>query len=231
MRKGFDQFAESYDEDLRHALSLSGENKEYFAKRRVDWTWGRLNTRGVQPRSVLDFGCGTGTATPYLQSMNVDLHVGVDISEASIQVAKETFPELSQSFLALSNYAPAAQFDLAFTNGVFHHIPPEERTSSARYVFDALKAGGYFAYWENNPWNPGTRYVMSNCTFDHDAITLSPPESRRLLSSAGFEVVSTDFLFIFPRLLSRLRPLENHLAKWPLGGQYMVLCHKPGGER
>jgi len=38
----------------------------------------------------------------------------------------------------------------------------------------------------NNPWNPGTRYVMSRCEFDEDAITLSPPQCRKLLRSSGF---------------------------------------------
>ena len=41
---------------------------------------------------------------------------------------------------------------------------------------DALRPGGLFAFWENNPWNPGTRLVMSRIPFDRDAITLSALE-------------------------------------------------------
>jgi hypothetical protein len=74
--------------------------------------------------------------------------------------------------------------------------------------------------------NPGTRYVMSRCVFDKDAITLTPRQSRQLLKSAGFEILRTDFAFIFPRLLKFLRPLEKLLVKLPLGAQYQVLAQK-----
>jgi hypothetical protein len=89
-----------------------------------------------------------------------------------------------------------------------------------------LRPGAIFAFWENNPWNPGTRYVMRRVPFDRDAVTLSPPEARRWLRSAGFEILRTDFLFIFPRPLRWLRRLEPILSRAPLGGQYQVLCRK-----
>jgi hypothetical protein len=65
---------------------------------------------------------------------------------------------------------------------------------------------------------------MSRVSFDENAITITPPEARRLLRAAGFEIVETDFLFIFPRVLRFLRPLERLVTRLPLGGQYLVLC-------
>ena len=50
---------------------------------------------------------------------------------------------------------------------------------------------------------------MSRCEFDRDAITLSPPELRQLLQKAGFEIVLTDYLFLFPNFLSPFRFLES----------------------
>jgi hypothetical protein len=47
-----------------------------------------------------------------------------------------------------------------------------------------------------------------------------------LVTRAGFEVLRTDFLFLFPRVLSALRPLEARLARFRAGAQYMVLCRK-----
>lgn len=44
----------------------------------------------------------------------------------------------------------------------------------------SLRPGGVFAFWEINPWNPGTRHVMSRIPFDRDAIMLTPPEARWL---------------------------------------------------
>ena len=94
-------------------------------------------------------------------------------------------------------------------------------------VFRRLRPGGLFALWENNPWNPGTRYVMSRIPFDRDAVPLAPPEARRLVRACGFEVLRTDFLFLFPRALRLMRPLEARLSRLPLGAQYQVLCRRP----
>ncbi len=80
--------------------------------------------------------------------------------------------------------------------------------------------------WENNPWNPGTRYVMSRIPFDRDAVTLTPREARALVRANGFDIVDTTFLFIFPRALRWLRALEPPLARLPFGAQYQVLCRK-----
>jgi len=82
------------------------------------------------------------------------------------------------------------------------------------------------AFWENNPWNPGMRYVMSRIPFDRDAVTLTAPETRRLLQAGGFEVLRTDFLFIFPRVLSWFRCVESLMTQLPLGAQYQFLCRK-----
>jgi hypothetical protein len=110
---------------------------------------------------------------------------------------------------------------------VFHHIPPAERTLVARAVHAYLRPGGLFALWEHNAWSPAARYVMSRCEFDRDARPLSAVSARRLLSEAGFEVVATDFLFIFPRFLRWLRWSERLLTALPLGAQFQVLGRKP----
>jgi hypothetical protein len=67
---------------------------------------------------------------------------------------------------------------------------------------------------------------MRRIPFDRDAKLLSPPHARALLTRAGFDVLRTDFLFLFPRALSLLRPLERRLARFPVGAQYMILCRK-----
>jgi SAM-dependent methyltransferase len=116
------------------------------------------------------------------------------------------------------------EFDLAYCNGVFHHIAPGQRLEALALVHGALRAGGLFSFWENNPWSPATRYVMSRCAFDRDAILLSSPEARALLRRGGFQILRTDFRFIFPRALRALRPVEDAVYRLPLGAQYQVLC-------
>ncbi len=129
-------------------------------------------------------------------------------------------------FERFTDYVPAADIDLIYSNGVFHHIPPQQRPGALDFMWRALRPGGIFALWENNPWNPGTRYVMSRIPFDRDAVILSAPEACRMLRASKFEVRRVDFLFIFPRMLSWLRPLERPLSHLPLGAQYQVLARK-----
>jgi SAM-dependent methyltransferase len=224
----FDRYAEDYEAALNKGIAVSGESKDFFAQARVRWTASRLTRVGRAPTSVLDFGCGTGSAAPFLrQAFPAARLVGTDISAKSLETARRLQSATGASFEVYPEYQPTSQFDLAYCNGVFHHIPLDQRTAAARYMYEALKPGGCFALWENNPWNPGTRLVMSRIPFDRTAITLNPPTARRLLRSVGFEIIRTDALFIFPHILKGLRFLEPAVCRLPLGAQYQVLARRP----
>jgi SAM-dependent methyltransferase len=223
----FDQYAREYDRALAQGLSASGEDKTYFAAKRVQWLASRMGELGEHPARLLDYGCGTGSSTAlFFEHLKVHEVTGIDPSTASRAVARSANAGSRARFLPLDDYCPEATFDIAFCNGVFHHIPPEKRAAAVECVFRSLREGGYFAFWENNPWNPGTRYVMSRIPFDRDAITLTAPEARRLLRHGGFDIAGTDYLFIFPRVLRTLRPLEPLVSRVPLGAQYLILARK-----
>lgn len=223
----FDSYAQNYDQALQQGLSVSGEAKEYFAEGRVAFLKKCLNKIKYQPQRVLDFGCGTGTSVPILHAISgVTFTQGIDLSAESIAQAEKMHGQVHRRFCTLADYQPEGSFDLVFCNGVFHHIPLDQRAKAIETVYLSLKPGGIFALWENNPWNPATRYVMSRIPFDKDAITLTPPESRRITQAGGFTILRTDFLFIFPRLLKWFRPLEQFISSWPVGTQYQVLCQK-----
>jgi SAM-dependent methyltransferase len=225
----FDSFAVDYDEALNRGLSLSGESKDYFAEGRMAWLNHYLKRRNVVVRRVLDFGCGTGTATPlFFDVLGAESVVGVDPSEGSLCVAREKFHDRPAAFKLIDEYEPDGEIDLAFCNGVFHHIPPGERQGAVQYIADSLHPKGLFAMWENNPWSPAARYVMSRIPFDRDAVMVWPREARRLIRNAGLSVACTDFAFIFPRALRMLRVVEPALSRLPLGAQYQVLARKSG---
>jgi SAM-dependent methyltransferase len=227
MNDAFDEYADNYDAALARGVSVSGEDKEFFARGRIAWLASCLEHMGAHTRSVLDFGCGTGAAAPlFLELLEVDSVIGVDTSIKSIETATKAYGRPQVRFFPTSEYSLGGQIDMAFCNGVFHHIPRAERAAAVEYVRGALAAGGLFAFWENNPWNPGTRYVMSRIPFDRDAVTLSAIESRRLLRLGGFEILRTDFLFVFPRVLGALRLIEPYISRLPMGAQYQVLCRK-----
>jgi len=224
----FDAYAENYAEALGRGLAVSGEDSSFYLRGRIAWLKRCLQRIGVKPSRCLDYGCGCGESGLELVSgLDLQSVIGVDVSSSQIEVARRKHTRANCSFATLNELQPAGAFDLAYCNGVFHHIPPADRPAALQYINHSLKPGACFAFWENNPWNPGTRYVMKRIPFDKNAITLSPPESRRLVETAGFEVIHTTFLFLFPRALRVFRPLEPLLARLPLGAQYQVLCRKP----
>jgi SAM-dependent methyltransferase len=225
----FDNFAKDYDSALAQGLRFTGESKEYFAQKRIRILAGQLNKLNASTKNILDFGCGTGSSVPFLrENFSDSIITGIDPSEKSLEIAHSIHKhEVDASFTRTDRFTASQRFDLACCNGVFHHIPPPEQGHAAKLIFDSLKPGGYFSLWENNPWNPMTRFIMKRVPFDSDAILLWPINTRHLLRQAGFHIISTNFAFIFPSLLRRLRFLETPLCKLPLGGQYHVLCRKP----
>jgi trans-aconitate methyltransferase len=228
----FDRHAETYDDDLNRALSVSGENKEYFARQRVRWLKDCLNRLALRPRAVLDYGCGSGDTACWLRELlQVDSILGVDVSVRSLERARARYASSHCRFLTFAEYQPDESIDLVYCNGVFHHIPPPQHDSAIAYIHRSLRPGGIFALWENNPWNPGARYVMSRCPFDRKAVTITPPRAAKLLAQGGFEILSLDYQFFFPRSLSYFRFLESRLSRFPVGAQYQVLGRKPGADR
>jgi SAM-dependent methyltransferase len=225
----FDAWARDYEVALQRGLSVSGEGSDYFARGRVAWVQRRLRELGAPPpATVLDHGCGIGSQTALLRDeLGAKLVVGIDPSAESLRVARHRRGSDRLRFEVTADFRPGGDVDLAYCNGVFHHIPPDERPAAVDLVRRALRPGGLFAFWENNPWNPGTRWVMSRIPFDRDAITLSALEARRLLREGGLDVLGVDFQFVFPRALAPLRAVEPWLAKLPLGAQYLALALRP----
>jgi SAM-dependent methyltransferase len=226
----FDHYAAAYEQALSVALAPAGESREYFAQGRVAWIQRCLRQLHLTiPQSILDFGCGDGATTPLLlHDLGANSAVGIDVSEKSLAIARKQHATSQIRYQSIAEFSPSGQFDLAYCNGVFHHILPEHRVQALGLVYQALRRDGLFSLWENNPWSLATRYVMSRCSFDRDAIMLSPPEARGLLRRCGFEIIRTDFRFIFPHALAALRKVEDCVYRWPLGTQYQILCRKRG---
>jgi SAM-dependent methyltransferase len=223
----FDQYAAAYEQALTNAISVSGEGREFFAEGRVAWLKRCLSRMKETPRSVLDFGCGDGATTPVLLAqLGASSAVGTDVSVKSLEIARKSYATARIRYESIEDFQPAGDIDLAYCNGVFHHIAPTQRAAALKIVNESLRVGGLFAFWENSPWSPATRYVMSRCEFDRDAILLTPPAARALMGEGGFEILRTDFRFIFPKSLRAFRKIEDFVHKLPLGTQYQILARK-----
>jgi SAM-dependent methyltransferase len=224
-RAYFDDYAWNYRELLHSSLSVTGESPEYFARKRVCITREHLGSQVAKIGKIVDFGCGLGSAIPHLIEQFEAVSVtGIDVSREILKEAASgnQFPQVS--FFLVDDFNGTA--DLVFCNGVFHHVPPDDRASALKFISRSLEPESFFALWENNPLNPGTRHIMNRCPFDRDAQPIAPSHACQMLRSAGFEIINMTSAFFFPRALAWLRPLEDLLAPTLLGGQYLILARK-----
>jgi trans-aconitate methyltransferase len=224
--EAFDGHAEDYEEKLMRGLSLSGEGPAYFASGRVEllrrW-W--IRSGRPEPRRILDYGCGVGlTAALLARQFPQASLLGLDPSRRSVERAGQEWAGPRVRFQVTTAAATSEPADLVYLNGVVHHVAPEERPALFADLGARLAPGGVVALFENNPLNPGTRWVMARIPFDRDAVPLYAGEARERLRQAGLAPVATVYLFYFPRFLRALRPLERLLVRLPLGGQYGVLA-------
>ena len=148
----FDQFSKQYEKQLQKGLSLTGEDAGYYAMSRIKWLARCFQKIELQPKCILDFGCGIGNSIPYLlEYLRAVQVVGLDTSRASLDEARRRNPSTSVSLVHSDEFHDQSRYNLAFCNGVFHHIPPALRGDALRMIWNALKPGGLFAFWENNP--------------------------------------------------------------------------------
>ena len=139
----FDGFASTYDAALNRGISLSGESKEYFVRRRIAWLSSRLERQASRPRHVLDYGCGTGaSARDLLEHLAAASVTGVDVSSESIAVARSQSAASNVRFSTVDEWQPAGEHDLAYCNGVFHHIEPASRAGALACIRRALSVDG-----------------------------------------------------------------------------------------
>ena len=216
-----------YNAMLNQGLRLTGEDKHFFMQGRIQDLQRQLPIN-FSPRRILDFGCGIGDTTCLLaETFPTAEVVGIDTAEQALDYAEATYGSPRISFGPVREFSESNTIDLCYVNGVFHHIQPHQRLEVIQMIRKALVPGGSFAFFENNPWNPGTRLVMSRIPFDRDAQPLTPPEARRLLREGGFASLAPPrFLFYFPKPLAIFRVVEPFLVRLPLGAQYYVLAFK-----
>lgn len=217
---------DNYNFHLNKGLSLTGEARDYYAYQRVLILHKILYDLRASYNKILDFGCGDGSTLPIIEKIfRPSEIIGMDIENTLLPNLKKEDGR-NFKFALNQNGDQLSRIDLIYTNGVFHHIKPAFHQKNLSLIYSMLSPNGYFAFWENNPFNLGTRLVMSRIPFDKDAQTINPYKAKQMLQDAGFKIITTKFAFIFPKILKKLRPVEKHLENFPIGGQYLILAMK-----
>jgi ubiquinone/menaquinone biosynthesis C-methylase UbiE len=221
----FDQFASEYQQQHAASIRLSGETPDFFAKYKIDDVASVLASVGATPRRILDFGGGVGNSLSYMRAAFPEAEIVLlDPSSASLDMAQRRFPGGARFHHFDGKTIPYddGHFDMVFTACVFHHIPGDLHAHLLREISRVLMKGGSFFLFEHNPWNPLTLHAVRNCPFDENAVLINAAVMRKQIAEAGLPKSRIVYRIFFPRLLARLRSLERHLAKLPIGAQYFV---------
>ena len=90
-------------------------------------------------QAILDIGCGTGTLTAQLAKLGARV-VGVDSSEEMIARAQNILPEAEFYICDALNMPFTAEFDVVFSNAVFHWIKDHDALLKA--IYKAMRDNG-----------------------------------------------------------------------------------------
>lgn len=89
---------------------------------------------------VLDVGCGRGLLLKYLPPEAISSYVGIDVSEAAIQMARAQFPRAHFEVADATIYEPPHDFEVIVFNDSLYYFPfPEQQVE--RYA-QALTSDG-----------------------------------------------------------------------------------------
>ncbi len=117
----------------------------------------------IAGKSVLDYGCGTGTFSRFLQSRGASV-TGVDISENMIEVAKRNSPGKITYYSISSgglDFLADNSFDFVVSNFVLCTVPSrKEILLILGQIWRVLKKDGLFVFMNSN-WDKsnGKEYI------------------------------------------------------------------------
>jgi SAM-dependent methyltransferase len=217
----FDGFATNYKELLSDSVRITGESSDYFAAYKAAYIATRV---GLPPNGqLLDYGCGVGLLSRHLKNCLTEVQIdGFDVSQDSVNRVEESL--LRQGTFTSNLNCLGRAYDLIVLSNVLHHVRPHERH---RLIGDAalrLADGGKLVIFEHNPINPLTRWAVSQCPFDEDAVLLPLRETCDYFRNDELRPLSRDYIVFFPRWLRWFRQMEPYLRWCPLGAQYAVVA-------
>lgn len=219
----FDEYVNSYSDELEKALGGFGGESSFFAQRKVIVLANSLN--GRIPSVIVDFGSGNGALIPHLHYAFPNAKIiATDISQLSLAYLQEKYPYVQ---IKAPDELKPHSCDLVVLSCVIHHIPTQLRTDVLKKINSSLSNGGSLCVFEHNPINPITRRIVSNCIFDEGVDLIRKRSLNKLIEKAGgFARVNDGYFLFFPPAFKILTFLEVLMSWMPLGGQYFARYEK-----
>jgi len=144
----------------------------------------------VQGKTILDVACGSGYYTKLLRRGGASEVVGVDVSEAMVDVARrqEAAEPLGITYHVhdASSMPQLGNFDLAVSAYLLNYIPNEVTlTAVCQRILDNLAEDGTFVYFGMNPSFRYEKYDRTKCDKYELVIASARPTAEGLEVTAS----------------------------------------------
>jgi tRNA (cmo5U34)-methyltransferase len=143
-------------------------------------------TLGIEARSVLELGVGTGETAGRVRALHPDASwTGVDASEAMLRHARRALPDAQLRRQRLEDPLPEGPFDLVVSALAVHHLDAGGKRELFRRVGQVLRPEGWFVLGDVVvPERPEDALIEIDWVTD---LPDSAANQLEWLSDAGFE--------------------------------------------
>jgi SAM-dependent methyltransferase len=171
------------------------------------------NYLGNRKIKLLDFACGTGRITSFLES-RVEKSIAVDVSKSMLDEARKKVKrsELIEADLTVKNVLRGQTFDLITAFRFFLNAEPELRFEVMKVLVSLLAEDGYLVF--NNHRNKTapliwSRYLLSKIR-NKELHCMTMSETRSLAWKSGLEIIRIYPIGLLPLPFVKLPEKWNH---------------------
>lgn len=173
--------------------------------------------RFLVPRnsSVLELGCGVGNL---IANLSPSYGVGVDISEETINIAKQKYPNINFVCKDIEEFSLNRKFDYIIISGTLNSVNNIQQllqkiskmvTPDTRIIVNCY----------NQLWNPIIKLAQKLRLKIPEVIFnwLSIDDVENLFYISGYQVIKRDFFLLFPKYIPLVTPVFNKIiGKLPI---------------
>ena len=209
----------NFHNELQSKKKSRFENIFYKALFNINEDFFNFLEMNAKNSEILDYGCGVGTFVEKLIKLKPKKIVGIDISEVSINKAKERIKELkSKADFYVDNCEKTKfdnnSFDIVYGSGILHHLKIDECLNEIHRI---LKPNGSLLFIEPLGTNPIINFYRR-----------LTPKSRSVdehpLMNKDFKYINNKFIYMKIKYYGFLTLLFFPFYKSPVNSKFFRLC-------